>query len=150
MNIRYGHTNIIASDWKLLASFYKNVFECTEVPPQRKLSGKWLEDGTGVANAQLEGMHLRLPGYGDTGPTLEIFSYAVMEEKPMPVANRKGFGHIAFTVDDVHAIVEKVIINKGNLLGKVTQTVVPGVGRLTFVYCQDPEGNIIEIQNWKK
>ena len=25
-----------------------------------------------------------------------------------------------------------------------------GVGELTFVYCQDPEGNIIEIQHWKK
>ena len=81
MNIIFGHTNIIASDWKLLASFYKNVFSCTEVPPQRNQSGKWLEDGTGVTNAHLEGVHLRLPGYGDKGPTLEIYSYSSMEEK---------------------------------------------------------------------
>jgi len=52
MSITFGHTNIIATDWKLLASFYKNVFSCIEVPPQRSQSGKWLEEGTGVANAQ--------------------------------------------------------------------------------------------------
>jgi len=150
MNIKYGHTNIIATDWKQLVSFYKNVFSCIEVPPQRTLSGQWLADGTGVANAHLEGMHLRLPGFGDSGPTLEIFSYAIMEEQLPPVANRKGFGHIAFTVDDVQAIVDKVLEHKGSLLGKITNNVVPGVGELTFVYCQDPEGNIIEIQNWKK
>jgi len=27
---------------------------------------------------------------------------------------------------------------------------VPGVGLLTFQYVADPEGNIIEVQNWKK
>ncbi len=150
MSIVFGHTNIVAEDWKVLASFYKNVFLCVEVPPQRNLSGKWLEDGTGVANAHLEGIHLRLPGFGDKGPTLEIYSYITMEEKPSPVANRKGFGHIAFTVDDVAVIVEQVLAHHGKLLGKITQYNVPGVGLLTFVYCQDPEGNIIEIQNWKK
>ncbi len=150
MSITFGHTNIIATDWKLLASFYKNVFSCIEVPPQRSQSGKWLEEGTGVANAQLEGVHLRLPGHGNTGPTLEIYSYSKMEEKPPSVANRKGFGHIAFTVDNVATIVEKVLAHHGSLLGKITQNNVPGVGLLTFVYCEDPEENIIEIQSWKK
>jgi predicted enzyme related to lactoylglutathione lyase len=73
MNIRFAHTNIIAADWKLVASFYKNVFACTEVPPQRNQSGKWLEEGTAVANAQLEGVHLRLPGYGEVGPTYQMY-----------------------------------------------------------------------------
>jgi predicted enzyme related to lactoylglutathione lyase len=150
MNIIFSHTNIIASDWRLLASFYKTVFSCTEVPPQRNQSGKWLEDGTGVANAHLEGVHLRLPGYGDKSPTLEIYSYSSMEEKLSPVANRKGFGHIAFTVDDVPTIVQQVLEHGGSLLGKITKNSVPGVGLLTFVYCRDPEGNIIEIQSWEK
>ena len=33
-------------------------------------------------------------------------------------------------------------------LGKVVEADLPGVGRLTFVYLTDPEGNILEIQNW--
>jgi catechol 2,3-dioxygenase-like lactoylglutathione lyase family enzyme len=150
VNIKYGHTNIISENWQRLSSFYINVFDCIEVPPQRNLSGQWLEDGTGIKGAHLEGVHLRLPGFGEQGPTLEIFSYTRMEEKLTPLANRKGFGHIAFTVDNVDNIVKKVIQHKGSLLGKIAKSNIPGVGELTFVYCLDPEGNIIEIQSWKK
>ncbi|HAT8648935.1 TPA: glyoxalase/bleomycin resistance/dioxygenase family protein [Legionella pneumophila] len=150
MSITFGHVNIIATDWRRLASFYIDVFACTEVPPQRNQSGKWLEEGTGVANAHLQGVHLRLPGHGEKGPTLEIYSYSHMEEKLPAVANRKGFGHIAFSVEDVSAIVEKVLAHGGSLLGKITHHDVPGVGQITFVYCMDPEDNIIEIQSWSK
>lgn len=150
MKIAFAHLNIIAQDWKSLASFYKNVFLCVEVPPTRKLSGKWLEEGTGVKEAELEGVHLRLPGFKDEGPTLEIYTYSVVLEKQPSMVNRKGFGHIAFVVDDVKAIVNKVLDLGGGLVGEITKTEVPGVGELTFVYCSDPEDNIIEIQNWKK
>ena len=32
---RYGHTNLIAKDWRALASFYQEQFGCTPVPPER-------------------------------------------------------------------------------------------------------------------
>ena len=96
MNIKYVHTNIISEDWKKLAQFYIDVLKCTPVPPERSLSGDWLDKGTGVKNAELNGIHLRLPGYGENGPTLEIFQYTKMEEKPEPTANRKGLGQIIY------------------------------------------------------
>ncbi|WP_413927363.1 VOC family protein [Clostridioides sp. ES-S-0006-03] len=34
--MKYVHTNIIARDWEKLSEFYKDVFECRKVPPQRK------------------------------------------------------------------------------------------------------------------
>ena len=150
MQITFVHINIIAENWKTLASFYKTVFSCVEILPTRKLSGNWLEEGSGVRRPQLEGIHLRLPGYGNNGPTLEIFSYAKMENNSNPLPNRKGFGHIAFLVDDVEKMSQKICKNGGTLLGKISQKQVEGVGLLTFVYCTDPEGNIIEIQNWEK
>jgi hypothetical protein len=64
MNIKFAHTNIISANWESLVQFYAKVFGCIPVPPQRNQSGLWLEKGTGVKNAQLKGMHLRLPGYG--------------------------------------------------------------------------------------
>ena len=45
------------------------------------------------------------PGHGESGPTLEIYSYSEMAGKPSSMANRKGLGHLAFAVDDVAAIV---------------------------------------------
>ena len=148
MTIRYTHTNIVSTDWKKLAAFYIEVLDCRPVPPERNLSGKWLDQGTGVKSASIEGMHLRLPGFGDSGPTLEIFQYERIERNYPPKANRKGFGHLAFHVDNVEEIKKKVISYGGGSLGEITKKEVPGVGLLTFVYMTDPEGNILELQNW--
>ena len=148
MPTRYVHTNIVSKDWQTLARFYQEVFDCRAVPPKRDLSGDWLARGTAVPNAAFQGIHLRLPGHGDDGPTLEIYQYSVFEPNDEPLANRKGFGHIAFRVDDITAVRNKVLKHGGADLGQVVETDIPGVGRLTFVYLTDPEGNIIEIQNW--
>ena len=71
---RYVHTNLIARDWRRLASFYTTVFGCVFVPPERRFAGAEIEAGTGVTGASLEGAHLRMPGNGDAGPTIEIFT----------------------------------------------------------------------------
>lgn len=149
MPTKYAHTNIIAEDWEALAQFYTDVFNCVFVPPQRNQSGKWLEQGTGVPNASLEGVHLRLPGHGDSGPTLEIYSYKQMADKPPPLPNRKGYGHLAFSVDDVAEKVAEVAAKGGRMLGEVITREIPGAGIITFTYVADPEGNIIELQSWQ-
>lgn len=69
---RYVHTNLIAHDWRRLADFYEEHFGCVPVPPERNYSGSTLETGTGVPGATLQGVHLRLPGHGDRGPTLVL------------------------------------------------------------------------------
>lgn len=149
MAIKFVHTNIIARDWKKLAKFYIDVFDCKPVLPERDLKGDWLDKGAALKDAHLKGMHLRLPGYGDEGPTLEIYSYSKMENKPDEIfANRIGFGHIAFRVDNVEEVLSKALSNGGIKLGEISQHVVEGVGLLTFVYLADPEGNIIELQKW--
>src|SRR6266576_1600910 len=94
------------------------------------------------------GVHLRLPGCGDDGPTLEIFSYEEMVEGQMPTANECGFAHIAFAVDDVDQALEATIAAGGSTVGDIATTQVDGVGVLRVVYARDPEGNIVELQKW--
>jgi len=149
MNAKYKHTNIVAKDWKRLAGFYAEVFGCVPVPPERNLSGEWLDKGAGLKDARLSGMHLRLPGCGAQGPTIEIFQYDRSEEKPVPKANRQGLAHIAFEVNDVVEATDLVLAHGGSRVGEWTSHEVPGVGLLTFLYVADPEGNIIELQNWR-
>lgn len=146
---RYVHTNLIARDYKHLAEFYCAVFGCAPVPPERNLRGGWLDRGTGLKNTHLEGLHLRLPGHGDRGPTLEIFSYQPLDDAPASPANRRGYGHLAFHVEDVSGALERVLHHGGSRLGEIVQHEVPGAGHLTFTYCRDPEGNILELQNWQ-
>ncbi|BDS09508.1 VOC family protein [Aureispira anguillae] len=148
--MKYVHTNIISKDWKTLASFYIQVFDCKLLLPQRNLSGNWLSQGTAVVNAQIKGAHLRLPGYGKDGPTLEIFEYHKMEEQPVQLSNRKGFGHLAFEVDNIQKVLDKALDFGGQIYGQIGTHPIEGLGMLSFVYLKDPEGNIIELQNWDK
>lgn len=145
---RYVHTNLIAQDWKKLVEFYEQVFGCTPATPESNLSGKWLETITGVPEAEIRVIHLRLPGHGDEGPTLEMIRYNQQEDRPATAVNRPGFGHIAFAVDDVKAARDAVLAAGGGRVGDLVSVDIPGRGRLTEIYVCDPEGNIIELQKW--
>jgi predicted enzyme related to lactoylglutathione lyase len=144
---RYGHTNLIAEDWRALARFYQELFGCTPVPPERDFKGHDLERGSGVAGAHLRGAHLRLPGHGISGPTLEIFNYNILEERPRPAVNRPGFGHIAFVVDDVAQARDSVLAAGGRAIGEIVTLTNAAGARLTWTYVSDPEGNVIELQS---
>lgn len=149
MPVRYAHTNIIARDWRRLASFYETVLGCTPVPPERDLSGEWLDALTGLSGCRLRGMHLRLPGHGESGPTLEIFSYDDMPQGPVMAPNTPGLAHLAFAVDDVAAVARAFVAQGGSLVGETIVRDIPGVGRLFCVYARDPEGNMVELQRWE-
>jgi glyoxylase I family protein len=150
MPAKYAHINLIAEDWRKLSTFYQEVFGCVPVPPERDLSGEWLDKATGISGSHIVGIHLRLPGYGDDGPTLELFQYGSMPEHPAVKPNTPGFSHIAFAVDDVAATAQEVFKHGGFAVGELIVREVPGVGLLTFQYVADTEGNIVEVQHWKK
>ena len=145
---RYVHTNLIARDWRALAEFYQSVLGCVLVPPERHFSGSDLEVGTGVRGSNVDGVHLRMPGNGDKGPTLEIFTYSRLADGPSPAVNRPGFGHIAFAVDFVADARAEVLGAGGKAVGGIV-TLTTAVGRqVTWCYVTDPEGNILELQSW--
>ena len=148
INARYVHTNLIAGDWKKLVRFYRDVFGCMTTGPERDLSGEWLDRITSLSAARLRGVHLRLPGYGDDDPTLEIFRYDGMPDRRLPMPNEPGFAHIAFAVDNVEKALETVISAGGGSVGEIATTEVGGVGSPQVVYARDPEGNIVELQKW--
>jgi len=146
--IKFSHTNLIASDWRVLAQFYIDVFKCIPVGATRHLSGQSVAEGTGLTEPEIEGVHLRLPDCGRCGPTLEIFQYRDLREESQKFANSRGFTHIAFEVDDLDALCAEVVKAGGVLLGRLASQKVEGEGICTFVYVRDPERNIIELQSW--
>jgi len=148
MKIKFAHTNIVAKDWRKLSDFYITVFNCKEKPPERDLSGKWLDILTKIPNVHINGIHLVLPGFDLDGPTLEIFEYN-NNVKDNKIINKEGFGHIAFSVEDVEKCLEKVIEYGGTTVGEIIKTNINGVGKIHVVYAKDPEDNVIEIQKWE-
>ncbi len=146
--MRYAHTNIVARDWKALAAFYQKVLGCIPVPPERDMQGPVVDALTGVPGAHITGMHLRLPGWGDAGPTLEIFQYNISANTPHPAINSPGPAHLAFEVDDVPAAAQAFLANGGSVVGQFIRDARPGGLVLEAQYMADPEGNIVELQRW--
>ncbi len=141
----FAHVNLVAHDGRRLARFYRRVFGCADVGTPRDLSGPDLVRGTHVPGAHLFGVHLRLPGLGKDGPTIEVFQYEPRRPRMRPAANRPGYGHLAFHVKDVRAAVRAVVRAGGRRHGDVVTTLANG-RPLTWVYVADPEGNLIELQ----
>jgi predicted enzyme related to lactoylglutathione lyase len=145
---RYVHTNLIARDWRSLAEFYESLFGCVRVPPERSYSGPALEAGTGVPGAALRGVHLRLPGFGPGGPTLEIYTYSRLSDSLPPEVNRPGFAHLAFEVAGVEDARRQVLAAGGRPVGEIVTLTTSEGRRVTWCYVTDPEGNVIELQSW--
>jgi predicted enzyme related to lactoylglutathione lyase len=145
-NTKFAHVNIIAKDWEMLAHFYEKVFGCERLQPERNLSGPWLEHATGIKNARINGVHLRLPGQSKDGATLEIFQYNTKSTATKKMSNEIGLRHLAFVVADVEAAKTSVIDAGGRMIGEVVTPFIPGVGIMEFVYAADPEGNLLELQ----
>ena len=148
--IRYAHTNLIAKDVSRMISFYRDVLHCTSIGETRDLSGEWVDRLTGIPGAHIFGEHLALPGYPDGGPTLEIFGYDSVLSHTAESVNASGFTHIAFAVDSVAETLKLVLLHGGGQIGELIESRYADGRTLTAVYATDPEGNILELQSWRR
>jgi catechol 2,3-dioxygenase-like lactoylglutathione lyase family enzyme len=148
--IRFVHTNIVAKDVSKLINFYKAVLHCESIKETRDLKGDWLNKFTNLKDAHITGEHLLLPGYDEKHPTLEIFAYDEIKDSIMAEINRPGIAHLAFEVDDIESVLSDVLAAGGSTVGEVVTVKYSDNLEAVFVYARDPEGNIIELQSWRK
>lgn len=146
--IRYAHVNIVAKDWRKLMDFYVDVFDCEPVSSERNHHGEWADKLTDIDGVRVMGRHIRVPGHGENGPTIEIFTFDPQLDPPSKRVNAPGFGHIAFEVDDFEGVRNTVKKWGGSDYGEKVTIDIPGAGKLTLLYMKDPEGNIVELQEW--
>ena len=100
-----------------------------------------------MKDSTLRGVHLRLPGYGSGGPTLEIFSYSI-NANGVTAVNRPGFAHIGFEVPAVREARRAVLDAGGTAVGDIVTLTTSAGSRVTWCYVADPEGNVIELLSW--
>lgn len=68
---------------------------------------------------------------------------------PPVLPNTRGFGHLAFEVENVESKLIEIEEHGGTRFGEITKREIEEVGIITFIYVRDPDGNLIELQNWK-
>ena len=53
-------------------------------------------------------------------------------------------------MDDVETTLAEIVAAGGGQVGEVVTAAYPKDMEAVFVYARDPEGNIIELQSWRK
>ena len=149
MNPKYVHTNLTVADIEKQKDFYVSVFKCVPVREIQTTSGEWVSKITSVDVVGIKYVHLKLPGYEKDGPELELIQYPAHVNKYEITANTYGYGHIAFSVNNVEQVLSEIIEAGGDSVGEIVTVDIPGRGKLTEVYATDPEGNIIELQHYE-
>ena len=94
--LKFIHVNIITTDWRKLCDFYNGVFGCTDTGKLKDHQGSYKEQVIGIPGVHVIGRHVLLPGFFESYPTLEIFTYSIPGiEKPNKETD-KGINCIGF------------------------------------------------------
>jgi len=144
--IAADHTGITVSNLERSLAFWRDVlgFELSHRPHQ---TGELAREITGVAGAEISIAVLK--GYGHK---IELLEYLAppdrkrVDLRPCDV----GSVHVAFTVDNLDAIMNTIAASGWKAAGKPqTITVGPNTGK-RVVYVRDPDGTTIEFMETPK
>ncbi len=136
---RLHHPGIVVPDLERAIEFYCAVLGY-ELFGQSSFSA---EDAQFNQIVGLEGAAARFCMLRGANTYIEIFEYedSTPKTSEMSVACEEGIRHLAFVVDDVHALVELCERNGGARINDPVS--VPGGA--TAAYCRDPFGNLLEF-----
>ena len=104
-------------------------------------SGKWIDQIIGLENARVEVVMARGPDGSDTFEVVRFHSPSAGAQEPAPAANRPGLRHIAFTVNDIRGIVDRVRDAGWDTIGEI----VDYENTYLLCYLRGPEGLIVEL-----
>ncbi|MFB5650626.1 VOC family protein [Leptospira wolffii] len=114
--IRFLHVNINSKDWKKTVSFYNKILDTSSTGFERDYKGDFIQNLTGVREAEVQGKHLLLPGYSEGGPTFEVFTYNRFSSRPIPERSEPGRIATGFRVSDLQKSISKIVQEGGILI----------------------------------
>jgi catechol 2,3-dioxygenase-like lactoylglutathione lyase family enzyme len=113
-------------------------FDCSE---PGTFSGEWIDRIIGLENATVEVVMARGPDGRDMFEVVRFHSPTAGPAEPAPAANRPGLRHVAFAVDDVRGVVDRVRDAGWDTVGEIVEY----QNIFLLCYVRGPEGLIVEL-----
>jgi catechol 2,3-dioxygenase-like lactoylglutathione lyase family enzyme len=136
---RLDHVGITVADLDAASAFFVTLG--LEVEGRTFLEGEFLDTVVGMHDARTEMVLLRSP---DGGAGVELATFVRPDHapgSPAAMATELGLRSVAFEVDDVHALVERLARDGYRLVGGIGE--YEGVWRMASV--RGPEGIIVSL-----
>ena len=103
-------------------------------------SGEWIDRIIGLEDVTVETVMARAPD-GSEFEVVRFQSPSAGAQEPAPAANRPGLRHVAFKVDDVRGVVDRVREAGWETVGEI----VDYENTFLLCYVRGPEGLIVEL-----
>ena len=135
----FDHVGITVADLDAALTFFTGLG--LEVQGRMHVEGDFLDTVCGIPDSRTEIAMLQAPG---GGTTIELSSFERPDHvagSPDAMANELGIRNVAFEVDDLHAIVDRLAGDGYGLVGGIGE--YEGVWRMAYV--RGPEGIIVAL-----
>jgi catechol 2,3-dioxygenase-like lactoylglutathione lyase family enzyme len=147
------HINLVVRDSERMTRFYTEALGL-KITKQVTISGSWIDDTVGLRGVVGEVVYLDFPG---GGPRIELIRYVNPTGSIAPgqeLPNTPGIRHLAFRVAEIDTARHRLAAAGIRFLSEIqtvpdTQVTYAGNVRKRLVYFHDPEGNLLEICEYK-
>lgn len=135
----FVHIGLVVEDLGETVRFLELLgFDCGE---PGEFGGEWIDRIIGLEDVTVEVVMARGPDGGDVFEVVRFVSPPAGAQEAAPPANRPGLRHVAFRVDDVRGVVDRVRAAGWETIGEI----VDYESTYLLCYVRGPEGLIVEL-----
>ena len=135
----FDHVGITVSDLDVAMAFFVGLG--LEVEGRTFVEGEFIDTVCGIPDSRTEIVMLRPPS-GGTAVELSSFTRPDHEPgSPTAMANELGLRSVAFEVDDLHAVVDRLAVDGYGLVGGIGQY----ENAWLMAYVRGPDGIIVAL-----
>jgi catechol 2,3-dioxygenase-like lactoylglutathione lyase family enzyme len=151
--MRIDHVNIVVEDLERMVAFYRDAVGLA-VTKRATISGAWIGAVVGLGDdVHADVAYLDFP----SGPRIELIRYnrpTVARPAGVGKPNAPGLRHVAFNVDDIDAATDRLRRAGVKFFSDIqtvpdAQVTYAGGIRKRLVYFADPEGNLLELCEYR-
>lgn len=138
--IGFMHVGLVVDDFAQTVRFLELLgLRCDSAP--EVFQGEWIDRIVGLEGAVIEVVVARTPGSDDVFEVMRFRSPRLRAPEGTTAANSPGLRHVAFTVDDLFAVVERIREAGWATIGEIVN--YEDISLLCYV--RGPEGLIVEL-----
>lgn len=160
MTSRLDHVNLVVRDLPAMVAFYRDALGM-RVAKEVRIRGAWIDAVTGLRDTEAEVVYLDPGGEADAdaGARIELIRFlspagGARFGDALGKPDTLGLRHLALRVQDIERWAERLRAAGVSLLSPVqrvpgSQATYAGDLRKWIVYFHDPEGNLLELCEYR-